>query len=70
MRIIGKENCPFCEMLLLLVQKRNISHYYITANEEDREGFRKEGKTFPVVFIGSEYIGGYEEAKKYIMENH
>jgi glutaredoxin len=68
--IIIKVGCPFCELALKLLKQIKESQDEIVVKREkidfSREEFKKEfGKnaTYPRVYFGKDFVGGYEELK-------
>lgn len=63
-------NCTYCEQAVDLAHKYKLEIAIRSARDlAPREWLSKIGripKTAPQIFIGSEYIGGYTELKKYL----
>lgn len=71
--IYGKTNCSFCTKAKELVESRRYEHEYkdvqnIDLLNELKERAPVEVKTVPQIFIGSTYIGGYNQLCTYLEE--
>lgn len=69
--IFGKPNCPNCEKAKLLCQMKGVEFVYKALGldynlEELLELIPKEHRTFPVVFNGEAFLGGYKELEQQI----
>ncbi|CAL9971673.1 ribonucleoside diphosphate reductase small subuni t [Vibrio phage D528] len=67
----GREGCPFCEKAKELLDGLGIKYRYLQLDQDfDREEFLNvvEGdhKTFPAVFRGVEFIGGYDNLLEFV----
>jgi len=60
-----REECIFCEKAKALLEKNNIEHtvflLYRDFVREDINLLFPKARTYPVVVINGEYIGGYVE---------
>ena len=79
--IYGKESCPFCDKAKNLASRVKASNPTITYEYHDiqKKGITKEvlsemvGQevtTVPQIFVGGEYVGGYSEFSKYVIDNY
>ena len=75
--IYTKSGCSFCKNLKKLLIEKCIFFFeiycnsYLIENKEDflsfiKEKANKEYKYFPIVFLNSSFIGGYNETKEYL----
>lgn len=73
--IYTKKKCAYCTRAKVLLPQACV----VSCDDwlqEDRDAFLKRmdelsgatPRTFPMVFVGGRYIGGYEETKKYVDE--
>lgn len=67
-KVVGKENCVFCERAkkLLTIRKKEFEYFDVADEGFDFTKFREDhgamgARTFPVVVIDGEYIGGFTE---------
>ena len=75
--IIVKEGCPFCRAALELLEEIVEEEDQLEIDIENKNFSRKEFKekfgknaTYPRVYFGKDYIGGYTELKDLIDENY
>lgn len=77
--IYGKENCTFCNQAKTYLCAKAIDFEYISLDskesvvqmKEEVLGISADDKVLvPVVIIEGNWIGGYNELKKYIEENY
>ena len=67
--IYSKDYCPYCHAAKALLKSKKVSFKEIdmmTISDADREALsvRTEGYTaVPQIFIGSEFIGGFDQLK-------
>ena len=77
--IYSKSGCPNCLKVKAFLNEKKIKFKLINSDEnliEDKETFliyitqiaKKEVRTFPIVFIDKEFIGGYNETVKFVNE--
>lgn len=63
-----RDECIFCEKAKTLLEKNNIEHTVFILNtdfvREDINLLFPKARTYPVVVIDGEYIGGYAELSK------
>lgn len=59
--IIGKENCNYCKRAKDLLTRVNLPFEYKDVTEIEIEDIPVGAKTFPVVFINDEWIGGFDQ---------
>jgi ribonucleoside-diphosphate reductase alpha chain len=67
--IYGKKNCPFCEMTKTEFELRSMPFDYIDLEEIGKTAAEVTGrkvKTVPQIYIGGNYIGGYDEFMAHI----
>lgn len=70
--IYGRSSCGFCTMARQLCEIRNYPYRYIDMVEEgitkeDLEGrFGRPVRTVPQIFVGDEYVGGFDEFSSYV----
>jgi glutaredoxin len=69
--IYGKPSCPFCVKAKHLLVTKGLPHEYVDVSIDNHaltflkdQGF----KTVPQVYLGKEYIGGYEALNSYLNE--
>lgn len=66
--IYGKTPCSYCVLAKKYCEDNNISYLYKELNADYTKEFLLEtfssAKTFPVIEIDGEYIGGYSELKE------
>ncbi len=67
--IYTTSNCPYCHSAKELFKKLNISYEEINLEEkpELREKLSNENngwRTVPMIFIGSKFIGGFDDTNK------
>jgi glutaredoxin 3 len=64
----SKPQCPYCDMAKRLLDERGIEYVAVTLGEEfTREDVLAKfptARTFPIIEIDKEYIGGYNELRK------
>ena len=64
----SKPQCPYCDMAKRLLEQKGIYYTAVTLGEEfTREELVAKfptARTFPVIEIDKEYIGGYNELKQ------
>lgn len=59
--IIGKENCNYCKRAKDLLTKLNLPFEYKDVGEVEIEEIPVGAKTFPIVFVDENWIGGYDQ---------
>lgn len=74
--VYTKSNCLYCDKVKELLKEENDKLYidcdkFIKTNRDKFLNVMKnktgiEIKTFPIVILNNEYIGGYNETKEYI----
>lgn len=67
--IISKQDCKFCRMAVHLLKENNIEFIYKENTDypiDTIEGLKKtyQIKTYPMIFKGDVYLGGYNELYK------
>lgn len=66
--VIGKPNCPYCDMAKKVLTKKGIEFTYIDILAEGKSAAELTGRpdvrTVPQIFLNGEYIGGYTELAK------
>lgn len=70
--VYGKRNCPWCTKAKQLLDKLQMFYVYMDVAEDTdlRERLKAAGhKTVPVVFLGDELIGGYNELTEWVQKN-
>ncbi len=63
-RIYTTRVCPYCLMAKRLLDSRGIAYQEINVSDSDtRERIARESgwRTVPVIYIGDELVGGYNE---------
>lgn len=64
----SKPQCPYCDMAKRLLEQKGIEYTAVTLGEEfNRDELVARfptARTFPVIEIDNEYIGGYNELKQ------
>lgn len=79
--VYGKSECPYCEKVKGLLTEFGEPFSYINCDEyliADKPAFLqfiqklagKEYKTFPMVFSSTEFVGGYTDTFKKLIETH
>jgi glutaredoxin len=67
--LYSKDNCGFCTMAEALLKNNNYEYTKLKLDSDfSRELIAEQyptARTFPVVVIGGEYIGGFQELKTY-----
>ena len=77
--VYSKDKCGYCTRVKNLLIKNSIKFTEINCDkylQEDKDGFLefiknltgKDIKTFPIVFMNNEYIGGYNETNIIVEE--
>jgi len=77
--IYSKSGCPNCTKAKELFKRHEYSYEIIDCDDwliENKKEFlefisklaNKNVNTFPIIFDGLSYVGGYEDTKKYIEE--
>lgn len=68
--IWSKPQCPYCDMAKQLCDQKGLEYVCVTLGEEfDRAELVNRfptARSFPVIEIDGEYIGGYNELKERI----
>ena len=73
--VYGKSNCPFCDLSKKLLEKNNYQVDYISLDDEDsrKEFYKRVSEelkgpvmSVPQIWIGKQYIGGYNNLAEYI----
>jgi glutaredoxin len=74
--IYTKTDCFYCRKLKILLRALNYTYTAVNCDEylAEKEKFLtfiqsiagKEHKTFPVVFFDGQYIGGFDDTKRFI----
>lgn len=64
-RIYTLRGCPFCIRALSLLERKSVRYDEtdVTMDYEGRRAISQETghRTFPQIFIGDEFVGGYDE---------
>ena len=79
--VYGKSNCPYCDKVKGLLEEYNEQFIYVNCDEyllENRDAFLefieklagKEHKTFPIVFDSAQFVGGYTDTMKVILDKY
>lgn len=71
--IYGKANCGFCTKAKKLVESKQYEYEYKDVQNTDLLNELKERapvaiKTVPQIFIGTAYVGGYNQLVTYLKE--
>ena len=75
--VFSKSGCPNCINVKKFLKEKSIKYVVVECDEfilEDKEAFLqfiksiacKECKTFPMVFDGTTFVGGYKETIRYL----
>ena len=69
--IISKDNCSYCDKAYNLAEDNELSYKKInvtdlTTKEKDDVINKTKAKTYPIIFVNEEYIGGFTEFSKQI----
>lgn len=74
--VVGKDNCIYCDMIQTLLFKEEKDYTYRTMESMGPDFFSEwmrehapNAKTFPIVLVDGEYIGGYNQLKKLLEES-
>lgn len=70
--IYGKDDCPFCEMAKEELSMRGIEHEFVNLKELGKTAAEVTGrdvKTVPQIYLGGDYIGGYDELMQFFDNN-
>jgi len=63
-----KPQCPYCDMAKQLLNQKGLEYTAVTLGEEftrdDVVAKFPTARTFPIITIDNEYIGGYNELKR------
>lgn len=66
--IISKDNCAYCISAKVLLEKKSLVYTETKLNEDlTREQILQKfptARTFPIISIDDEYIGGYDQLTK------
>lgn len=66
----SKSQCPYCDMAKRLLEQKGIEYTSTTLGEEfTRDDVVEKfptARTFPIIEIDNEYIGGYNELRQKI----
>jgi len=79
--VYGKSSCPYCDKVTGLLAEYSEAFVYVNCDEyllENRGAFLefieklagKEYKTFPMVFDSKQFVGGYTDTMKIILEKY
>jgi glutaredoxin 1 len=79
--IYGKSGCAYCDKVKDLLEEYDEQFIYVNCDEyllENRDAFLefiqklagKEYKTFPMVFNSAQFVGGYTDTMKIILDKH
>lgn len=71
--IYSKDNCGYCTMAIQEAEMKNLD---FTVQKLDQDFTREEMvekfpgvRTFPIVVVDGEYIGGFVEFKRHVSDN-
>ena len=68
--VYSKPDCPFCQLAKEEMRLRGIPYDEVNLTEVGKTAAevtgRKDVKTVPQIYIGGEYIGGYEDLMSYL----
>lgn len=68
-KVYSKENCAYCSQAKRYLEKINKPYESLMLNEDfsrdDVVAKFPTARTFPIIVIDNEYIGGYNELRKY-----
>jgi glutaredoxin len=79
--VFGKSACPYCDKVKGLLEDYSEKFVYVNCDEylvEHRDAFLefieklagKAHKTFPMVFESREFVGGYMDTMKLMLDRH
>jgi glutaredoxin len=79
--VYGKSGCPYCDKVKGLLAEYSEAFIYVDCDEylvDNRDAFLefieklagKEYKTFPMVFSSKQFVGGYTDTMKVILEKY
>lgn len=74
LRIVGKNDCPWCVLAKELAEKHGVEYVYQTLYEDisvqDLLEEVPNASTVPVIFVDSEHIGGYQALERMLERNN
>ncbi len=62
--VYTKRNCVFCDLLSNYLTRKKISFETLTPDDIEALVEKSGSRTFPQVFMGDKYLGGYDDTKK------
>jgi len=74
--IYGKANCGFCTKAKSLAETKSLSYEYkdVGINKDTLNELMDlapvQVKSVPQIFVGGQYVGGFNEFQKYVTENN
>lgn len=72
-RIYGKDDCGYCVMAQAICKNNEYEYTYLSLGKDYEKDFVVENfptaRTFPVVVIDNEYIGGFQELNAWHKNN-
>lgn len=74
--IYSKQGCPYCSRARQLLNNNNISYKEIVLNPDDPNYYEKRNKlfvlanqkTFPIIYNGTNKIGGCSDLEKKLLQ--
>lgn len=77
--IYSKDSCKFCTKSKTLLSEKNIPYEEVKLNPDEKSVYEKKRnqliemtnghKTFPWVFVGDEFVGGFSELRHLFCTN-
>ena len=70
-KVYGSATCPFCTMVKQLLKEEGVEFEDIILQTRDEiEKFKAEydWRTVPIVILNGQFIGGFNETKKIILD--
>ena len=78
--VYSKDNCPYCDKAMCLLEEINAPYKTVKLDpasplyEQERDALisrtKTNHKTFPFIFVGDAFIGGYQELMKSIQSTN
>ena len=66
--VYTKPDCVFCTLLINYLKRKNIDFKVVECEDIPTLVEKSGSKTFPQVFIGDKFIGGYDEVRGFKLD--
>ena len=70
--VYGKSNCPYCHTAKSLLESKGIAYEYIDIEIEGKTAAeitgRPDVRTVPQIYLEGEYVGGFDDLRKRLMQ--